>query len=246
MHVCAGCRSGTFAIQTPALRTIGNIVTGDELQTQFIVNISILSVLPSLLTSTKKIIRKNACWTLSNIAATNRSLIQAVIDANLFPQLVTLLSQADLEVALEAAWAISNATCGGTPEQVRYLVEQAGCLRPLGALLGCGDDKIVMVMLEALDNILSTGAREAEASEIGSGNRYAMYTTELGVVDKVVQLQSHSDDIIRDKAVRLLGFFHPGGASADADGHMDGDTGTSSQQASSNVFSFGTFHADLP
>jgi hypothetical protein len=245
MHVCAGCRSGTFAIQTPALRTIGNIVTGDELQTQFIVNISILSVLPSLLTSTKKIIRKNACWTLSNIAATNRSLIQAVIDANIFPQLVTLLSQADLEVALEAAWAISNATCGGTPEQVRYLVEQAGCLRPLGSLLGCGDDKIVMVVLEALDNILRVGAREA--GEIGSsGNRYAMYVTEMGVVAEVVQLQSHSDDNIRDKAVRLLGFFHPSGAITNADVDMDSDTGMSSQQASSNVFSFGTFHATLP
>jgi hypothetical protein len=112
------CRSGPVAIQAPALKTIGNIVTGDELQTQFIMNLSIMSVLPSLLTSAKKSIRKVACWTLSNLTATNKSHIQAVIDANLFPQLVNLLSQADLQVALEVAWAISNATSGGTPEQI--------------------------------------------------------------------------------------------------------------------------------
>jgi hypothetical protein len=224
------------------------------MQTQYIINISILSVLPSLLTSAKKSIRKEACWTLSNITAGNRSHIQAVIEANIFPHLVALLGEADLEVAVQTAWAISNATSGGTPEQMRYLVEQAGCLRPLCALLGCGDDKIVVVVLEALHNILSAGAREAGASGSGSGsNRYAMYVTELGVVDKVVQLQSHSNDDIRDKAVRLLGVFHPGDASTndDADVDMDGDTGRpawarAGQQASSNVFSFGTFHAALP
>jgi hypothetical protein len=238
------CRSGSFAIQTPALRIIGNVATGDDMQTQVILNLSILGVLPSLLNSIKKNIRKDACWTLSNITAGNTSHIQAVIEANLFPHLVALLGQADVQVAVQAAWAISNATSGSTPEQVRYLVEQAGCLRPLCAVLGCGGDKIIAVVLEALHNILSIGAREAGASGSGS-NRYAMYITQLGVVDKVVQLQSHSNDDIRDKAVRLLGVLRPGGASTNDDtGRPAWDR--AGQQASSNVFSFGTFHAALP
>jgi hypothetical protein len=251
MCVWDACRHSSFNVQTPALRTIGNVVTGDDVQTQFVLNLSILSVLPSLLTSAKKNTRKEACWTLSNITAGNASHIQAVIEANLFPHLVNLLGQADLEVAVQAAWAISNATSGSTPEQMRYLVEQAGCLRPLCAMLGCGDDKIVAIVLEALSNILRVGEREAGASGSDS-NRYATYVTELGVADKVEQLQAHSDDNIRNKAVRLLGVFR-GGASTtgDADVDMDGDNGrpawaSAGQQASSNVFSFGTFRAALP
>jgi hypothetical protein len=38
--------SPTHAVQTPALRTVGNIVTGDDQQTQFIIN---LNALPALL-----------------------------------------------------------------------------------------------------------------------------------------------------------------------------------------------------
>jgi hypothetical protein len=38
--------SSTASVQTPALRTVGNIVTGDDQQTQFILN---LNALPALL-----------------------------------------------------------------------------------------------------------------------------------------------------------------------------------------------------
>ena len=50
------------SVQTPALRTVGNIVTGDDLQTQIIINFSALPCLLSLLSSQKKGIRKEACW----------------------------------------------------------------------------------------------------------------------------------------------------------------------------------------
>lgn len=67
-------------VQTPALRTIGNIVTGDDVQTQAVIQCGALPSLLSLLDSPKKGIRKEACWTLSNITAGNRDQIQAVID----------------------------------------------------------------------------------------------------------------------------------------------------------------------
>jgi hypothetical protein len=112
------CRHGSFAVQTPALRTIGDIVTGDDTHAQVILDLSILRVLPSLLASARKNIRKDACWMLSNITTRNTSHIQAVIDANLFPQLVTLLSETDLDVTFQAARAISNTISSGSPEQI--------------------------------------------------------------------------------------------------------------------------------
>jgi len=59
-----------------ALRAVGNIVTGDDSQTQAILNCQALSCLLPLLNSTKESIRKEACWTISNITAGNRQQIQ--------------------------------------------------------------------------------------------------------------------------------------------------------------------------
>jgi len=59
-----------------ALRAVGNIVTGDDTQTQVILNCQALSYLLPLLNSTKESIRKEACWTISNITAGNRQQIQ--------------------------------------------------------------------------------------------------------------------------------------------------------------------------
>lgn len=64
------------AVQTPALRTIGNIVTGDDLQTQIVLNAGALPCLLTLMSSHKKSIRKETCWTISNITAGNKDQIQ--------------------------------------------------------------------------------------------------------------------------------------------------------------------------
>ena len=50
------------SVQTPALRTVGNIVTGDDLQTQAIIDVSALPSLLGLLSSPIMEIRKEACW----------------------------------------------------------------------------------------------------------------------------------------------------------------------------------------
>jgi importin subunit alpha-1 len=68
-------------VQTPALRSVGNIVTGDDLQTQVIIAAGALPALLSLLSSAKDGIRKEACWTISNITAGSPHQIQAIIDA---------------------------------------------------------------------------------------------------------------------------------------------------------------------
>lgn len=108
-----------------ALRAVGNIVTGDDSQTQTILNSGALHTvhgIPRLMLSPKESIRKEACWTVSNITAGNRQQIQAVIDANIFPILIEILSKSDFKTRKEAAWAITNATSSGTAEQIKYLV----------------------------------------------------------------------------------------------------------------------------
>lgn len=139
-----------------ALRAVGNIVTGDDAQTQVILNCNALPALYQLLNAEKDTIVKEACWTISNIAAGNMQQIQAIIDVNIFPILIKILGTAEYKTRKEAAWAVTNSTSGGTAEQIKYLVE-AGCIPPMCELLTVMDANIVQVALNGLENILKSG-----------------------------------------------------------------------------------------
>ena len=193
------------SVLIPALRTVGNIVTGDDYQTQIVINCRALPSLLALLTADhKKSIKKEACWTISNITAGTREQIQAVIEANIIPPLVHLLATAEFDIKKEAAWSISNATSGGSPEQIKYLVQQ-GCIKPLCDLLTCNDPRLVTVALEGIENVLKAGEHEAAALPgSGSGNPYTAFVDEAEGLDKLEQLQSHSNEDVYKKAMHIL------------------------------------------
>lgn len=192
------------AVQTPALRSVGNIVTGNDLQTQFIINSGALTSLLGLLSSAKDSIRKEACWTISNITAGNSDQIQAVIDSNLIPPLIHLLGTSDFKTRKEACWAISNATSGGLakPEQIRYLVSQ-GCIKPLCDILSTGDNKIIQVGLDGLENILKIG--ELDRQNTGAANNeYAVYVEEAGGMELINDCQNSANEAIYEKAYQII------------------------------------------
>lgn len=189
------------SVLIPALRTVGNIVTGDDVQTQVIIDNQALGCLLNLLTQQyKKSIKKEACWTISNITAGNRDQIQAVINAGIIGPLVYLLQNAEFEIKKEAAWAISNATSGGSHEQIKFLVAQ-GCIKPLCDLLACPDPRIVTVCLEGLENILKIGETEKDADGV---NAFAQLIDEADGLEKIESLQSHDNNEIYEKAVKIL------------------------------------------
>ncbi|KAL5782093.1 hypothetical protein ACOSP7_007122 [Xanthoceras sorbifolium] len=190
-------------VLVPALRTVGNIVTGDDTQTQCIIENKGLPCLYQLLTQNyKKSIKKEACWTVSNITAGSGNQIQGVIEANIIAPLVYLLQHAEFEVKKEAAWAISNATSGGSREQIQFLVNQ-GCVKPLCDLLVCPDPRIVTVCLEGLENILKMGEADKEAGNT-TVNVYSEMIDECDGLDKIENLQSHDNNEIYEKAVKIL------------------------------------------
>ncbi|GAV71684.1 Arm domain-containing protein/IBB domain-containing protein [Cephalotus follicularis] len=190
-------------VLVPALRTVGNIVTGDDAQTQCVINNQGLPCLYQLLTQNyKKSIKKEACWTISNITAGDKIQIQTVIEANLIAPLVQLLQHAEFEIKKEAAWAISNATSGGSREQIQYMVNE-GCIKPLCDLLVCPDPRIVTVCLEGLENILKIGEADKESGN-SVVNIFSEMIDECEGLDKIENLQSHDNNEIYEKAVKIL------------------------------------------
>lgn len=190
-------------VQTPALRTIGNIVTGDDFQTQAVINSSALPCLLTLLNSNKKSIKREACWAISNITAGNVSQIQAIIEVGIMPVLVNLLESSELDVKKEAAWAISNATTGGKKEQIDFLLE-LNPLPPLLNLLDSSDVRIIKVILEGLTNILEIGEN---FERVDNKNDYVFQIEKAGGLEKLENLQQHPNDEIYENAIKILERF---------------------------------------
>ncbi|CAE5958061.1 unnamed protein product [Arabidopsis arenosa] len=96
------------SVLIPALLLdIGNIVTGDDMQTQ---------ALSGLLKNTyKKSIKKETCWAISNIT------VEEVIQAGL-----TQLQIGEFQ--------ITNAACGGNHDQIKFPMRQ-GCIKPTRVLI---------------------------------------------------------------------------------------------------------------
>jgi len=189
--------SDILKMTTPALRTLGNIVTGNDDQTQYVLNCGVCELMLKLLSHRKKNIRKETCWMLSNVTAGTRTQIQAVMEANLIPTLVHMLNTDVFDVQKEAAWALSNITSGGTNDHMVYLVSQ-GIIPPLCKLLQCSDPKIILVALEALDNLMRAGMQPT------GDNKFADNVEECNGLDLLEQLQHHENEEIYDKAAHII------------------------------------------
>jgi importin subunit alpha-1 len=220
------------AVHTPALRTVGNIVTGDDKQTQAMIDGGCLPRFIHLLgTQNKKTVRKETCWAISNVNGGTKAQIQAVFEAGLIPPVIDALTNADFDIKKEAAWAISNATCSQVPEQIEYLVQQ-NALKSLSDILEAQDARIITVALDAIENILKVGRTVAENA--GSDeNPYATALEEAEGLEKLEELQSHANDAIYEKAIAILESYF---------GEDDDDDGENMQPAISadaNSYAFG-------
>uniref|UniRef100_A0A8C5DHJ3 Importin subunit alpha n=1 Tax=Gouania willdenowi TaxID=441366 RepID=A0A8C5DHJ3_GOUWI len=173
----------------PPLRSIGNIVSGSDLQTQMVIDAGVLTILPRLMRHHKASVQKEATWALSNIAAGPCRQIQQLITCGLLPPLVDLLKNCQRE----AVWAVTNLTSGGTVEQVVHLV-QSGALEAIINLLQVKDPKVVLVILDAINNLFMLEETE----------KFSLLFEELGGLDRIELLQSHENEMVYQAAHNLL------------------------------------------
>lgn len=68
----------------------------------------------------------------------------------------------------------------------------------------CPDPRIVTVCLEGLENILKVGEAEKNLGRSGEVNLYAQMIDEAEGLEKIENLQSHDNNEIYEKAVKIL------------------------------------------
>lgn len=85
----------------------------------------------------------------------------------------------------------------------RFLVAE-GCIKPLCDLLICPDPRIVTVCLEGLENILKVGEADKEMGANNGINLYAQMVDEFDGLEKIENLQTHDNNEIYEKAVKIL------------------------------------------
>uniref|UniRef100_A0A8C3QBZ4 Importin subunit alpha n=1 Tax=Geospiza parvula TaxID=87175 RepID=A0A8C3QBZ4_GEOPR len=192
------------ALLTPALRAIGNVVTGTDQQTQEAIDAGALTVLPRLLRHSKSVIQKEAAWTLSNIAAGPSHQIQQIITCGLLPPLVELLDEGDFKAQKEAVWVVANFTTGATVDQVVELV-RSGVLKPLLNLLLVKDSKTILIILDTISNLFLGLVRlSSQSAKLGKTEKLCLLVEELDGLEKIENLQNHENDMVYRTALDII------------------------------------------
>lgn len=118
-----------------AIRTVGNIITGNDLQTQTLINAGIIPNLLWLIDYPNKKISREACWTISNISAGTVTQIQEIINAAIIPRLLSYLPTIkEEEIQVDILFTIANVLCGGSESQKVYILNE-GVAEKLSQLL---------------------------------------------------------------------------------------------------------------
>ncbi len=211
---------------TPALRTIGNIVSGDDKCTQAVVDAGFCSYASKLLEHPKKNIRKETCWALSNIAAGSENQLKSMMS---FPNLIRgviegLSESSEWDVRKEAAWVVSNITTGGDNSHIINLVDN-DVIPPLCDLLEVGDSRIILVGLEALEHILNIDL-------ITNKTDYAAYVEDCGGIERLESLQEHKNNDVYEKVVKIIEKYFGGEDEAE-------DQNVAPQITNNGQYSFG-------
>ncbi|XP_068144032.1 importin subunit alpha-like [Drosophila tropicalis] len=182
----------------PALRCVGNIASGTDLQTDVVINSGGLSRLRQLLEHPKSSIVKEAAWTVSNITAGNPTQIHAVMNSGIFYKIYDILERGCVKAQKEAAWAVTNAASTGTQSQIADLVGKYGILIPFLKLLEANDSSIVLIVVTGLHHLFGLAEELNRVEELG------ILIDNLGGLKKLRALQQHENRDVRIKAHSII------------------------------------------
>ncbi|KAI5173059.1 importin subunit alpha-6/7 [Nematocida sp. LUAm3] len=192
----------------PLLRTIGNLLTYEDPQTDCVLQMNILPILKQLYfipLDHKKAAKtkKEICWILSNITAGNPSQIDLVINEGFLEILINAINSSDQLIKIEACWALCNASVhiDTHPNQTKEVI-RAGAPDAFGKFLSFvkSDTRIITVILNAITNFLEYGKMES----LGGENTVATEIENGPLLDQIEELQTLKHAGIAAKAEHII------------------------------------------
>lgn len=185
--------------KTPIVRILGNFVSGSDSQTQTVVDSGVVNLLPGLLGSGSKTIRKESSWLASNIACGNHDQITTLTNnSKAMRQIIKNAKNDSWDVRKEALWALAHVCTSGTPTHTASLVA-AGGLEPLITVLSLEniDQSLLVAILDAIRNVLEVG--ESQCSK-----NYESIIDECNGIEYLEELQTHPSEVVYEKVVALI------------------------------------------
>ncbi|CAD8087573.1 unnamed protein product [Paramecium sonneborni] len=185
-----------------SLRTLGNILTGSEEQTNIVINFGIIQAFEKLIKNKSQKIRREVCWSLSNIAAgTSYQVKQIIQNDSLLKSLFELLEQGLPDIIEQIAYLMSNSVVYAELKDLDHLVMQYGFIQKMANLLNEKEKKIIRVTLEGIYEILRRVQNDARFEQ------YKKLIVDSNIITIVKSLQNNRSKEIKENASKVIDIF---------------------------------------
>jgi hypothetical protein len=101
----------------------------------------------------------------------------------------------EYEVMKQAGWLLANATTVANFAHMKYLVDLGAGAEFLRMLKPDGEDELMQVATEGLENLLVIGSHEA-ANDPKNVNPFVAGLVEAGAIDTLRDMSAHSDSTV--------------------------------------------------
>lgn len=193
-----------LTLMSPCIRSLGNIVTGNDEQTQACIDQGVLHPFQRILVNCNKVcIIKEICWCVSNVTAGKEAQIQSVLETdNLLESIIERLGGSEFRIQKEAIWVIANLTAGGNFDQLFQILTTTDVMKYIIELLNCNCHKTIVVIIETITNFLVHFEKEERAEEM------SVAIEELGGLDILEKLQeSKNEDVYKASYDLIASYF---------------------------------------
>lgn len=194
-----------LSLKAATIRTIGNLLTGNDQDIDMMINAGVLDKLAMNLNIKKRSIKKELLWSISNLAVGTMAQADAVLTHPCLRAIIGVLEDPDFEIMKEAIYIIANGSFCGSPEVLNDLIDQ-GILEILCRLLDFKDSRILMLVLEAISNFLKAGRTHQILQNLTS-DKVGINFDEAGGIAKLESLQDHPNINVYNKVTEILSKF---------------------------------------